>query len=121
MTKNKLITEAEFDELCRLVFFQLTPSDSEECDRETLTYAIYWQLCYLFEQPLDFGRKTESRTPTFRKNIQTVLNDRLSDSFDVLQIIDRNIAEQIIYKYKQNSILKETNLHKYFKIGNLCY
>ena len=96
MTKIKSITEVEFDAFCKFVYSRLPAvSGFEETDLEILNFAIYWQLCYVLDQPLDFGNELDSKIIVYRQNIQNILCNRVAYPFDILQIIDKNVLEKV--------------------------
>jgi hypothetical protein len=93
MLKDKLVSEKEFDELCRYVCHQLVKSKSEESDRETLYFAIYWQMCEIFKVPLKIIPGLNSNLKVFQQNLADLVNERKSEDFDVLEVVEKNINQ----------------------------
>src|SRR4051812_11680428 len=67
---KKTFSEEEFRDLCEYVCRQMTPSGSEEIDRETLYFAIYWKICDLTEEKLFTKCVAESKISDYRDKIR---------------------------------------------------
>ena len=110
MTKNESISKAAFRELCKYVCYQLVPSGSEELDRETLNFAIYWQICNIFAEQILLENNSCSKTITYQQRLQDLLNVRLTDPFDALQIVNMNIEESVSSQYKDQTVFLYSKL-----------
>ena len=116
MTKNRFITEAEFDELCKYVCCQLTPSGIEHLDVETLNFAIYWQICRIFEQRVEMDFAADSKIDGYRQNMQKVLCEWLMHPFDLLYIVDKNVFEKVSDWYQDKLAFNFENLQESFAV-----
>lgn len=104
MLKNETINKAEFYELCKYVCCQLIPSGSRELDRETLNFAIYWQVCHIFDEQVLFKDNSRSKITVYQRQLQDLLNVRVTDPFDILQIVDMNINESVSKHYENQPV-----------------
>ncbi len=103
MKKNESISRSEFCELCQYVCYQLKPSGSKELDKETLNFAIYWQVCNIFDEQIIFKNNTTSITMTYQRHLQDLLDARKIDPFDVLQIVNTNIDQIVAGCYENQT------------------
>ena len=99
MTKINFLTQPEVDEFCKYVCYQLQTSGSKKSDIETLYFAVYWQICCVLEQEVEVVAESDSKVNKFRQMIQTLTARLLDESYDILQVIDRNILECIDRHY----------------------
>lgn len=100
MIKDQTISQTEFNELCKYICCQITPSGSKTLDIEALNFAIYWQLCCLLDQKVIPDNFRHAKITGYRQSLQTLLNDYGANDFDALQIVDNNINEIIDSKYE---------------------
>lgn len=100
MIDDNLISQTEFNELCKYICCQITPSGSKTLDIETLNFAIYWQLCCLLDQKIRPDDFKHAKITSYRQNLQILLYDHGANDFDALQIVDHNINEIIDRKYE---------------------
>lgn len=103
VTKERSISAAEFDELCRFVCVQLKSSGSNDLNVDALSFAIYWQICRLFDQPLQTENAIASGAEGWQKKIQNLLDAQGTEKFDVSYIIDRHVDECITKMRKSNN------------------
>ena len=103
MIEIESINKDEFCELCKFVCCQLRPSGSQELDRETLNFAIYWQVCNIFDEKVLFKKNSYSKIMDCRQHLQDLLDFRITDSFNVLQIVDMNIDESVSRYYEKRT------------------
>lgn len=101
MINHTNISQTEFDELCKYICFQITPSGSKKLDIEALNFAIYWQLCCLLDQKVQPDNFNHAKITGYRQSLQLLLDDYGANNFDALQIIDSNINEIIDIKYER--------------------
>ena len=100
MPKNQ-ITKKELDELCQYVCSQISFTGSRDDDRETVYFALYWQLCVLFEQRVEINSYSgESKIKIFRQQMQNLLESQKEEISNFLQIIDGIITRILDKKYK---------------------
>jgi hypothetical protein len=103
--QNFLISKSAFNELCNYVCCQMQLSGSEQKDRETLNFAIYWQISILYEEQLQISVGFNSKIQFYQQLLQTRINEQGMESFDVSEIINRNITEAIHNQYPKTAIL----------------
>ena len=104
MIKNESINKAEFCELCKYVCCQLIPSGSRELDKETLNFAIYWQICNIFDERVLFRGNSHSKIMIYQQQLRDLLSVRITDPFDVLQIVEMIIDESVSTLYERQPV-----------------
>lgn len=103
MNKETLfISKPVFNELCKYVCYQIEPSGSEQLDRETLNFAIYWQICFILGEKLEIMPGISSKNLFYQQLLQSKIDNRAAESFSVSEIIDRNISELFEKQYPKN-------------------
>ncbi len=102
--RNETINKEEFYELCKYVCCQLIPSGSRDLDRETLNFAIYWQVCNIFDEQVLLKDNSRSKIMTYQQQLQDLLNVRVTDPFDILQIVEMNVDESVSKHYENQSV-----------------
>lgn len=111
--KTFFISKPAFNELCKYVCYQMQMSGSEQLDRETLNFAIYWQVCFLLNEQVEFVAELNSKTILYQQLLQDRIDSQMVESFDVSEIIDENISELFQKQYPKpdnfNNRLEETS------------
>lgn len=103
--ENLFISKPAFNELCKFICCQIQPSGSEQIDRETLNFAIYWQICVILGEQLEIISGINSKNHFYQQLLQNKIDNLVSDSFSVSEIIDRNIAELFEKNYSNSKDL----------------
>jgi hypothetical protein len=92
------MNNTDFNKICSHVCKQLKPSMVCELDRETLYFAIYWQLCSLFDQPLNPLGEMDPRKEAYRNRIHDLIRQHYAESFKALQMVDV-LIEMTLQRY----------------------
>lgn len=95
-TERKMLTKAEYERLCREVCASLKASASDEVDED----AYWWNICQRVYHRLDeeFGFMPIENVPrgdVYRRNIQQLVHNHQSESFDTLAIPSKYINEAL--------------------------
>lgn len=101
--KTFFISKPAFNELCKYVCFQIQPSGSEQIDREALNFAIYWQICCLLDEQVEFITGLASKTRFYQRLLQDTIDSQPIEPFDVSEIIDSNISEVFKIQYPKSN------------------
>ena len=120
--KTFFINKPAFNELCKYVCFQMQPSGSEQIDRETLNFAIYWQICFLLEEQVECINGSTSKSLFYQQLLQDTIDSQTIEPFDVSEIIERNISELFQNQYsKANNFSKQPQENSEGWIENFSY
>ena len=101
--KTFFISKPAFNELCKYICYQMQPSGSEQLDRETLNFAIYWQICVLLDEQVEFITGLNSKTVFYQQLLQNTIDSQIIESFDVSEVIERNISELFQEQYQKSN------------------
>ena len=96
MSEKNQISINELNELSQYVCHQVVPSGSEDLDRKTMYFGIYWQLCILFEREVE---QNNSSISAITDNLKNLFNDLSIEENISLNTIEKNINEIILEKY----------------------
>lgn len=110
MISNSFSSSA-FDELCKYVCSQLSPSGSEKTDREALYFAVYWQLCTIFDKQVIYPKFLETKIDTFEYCLFKLVNASSEECSSLLRILENNIEEKLKdqYPYDFNGLIHITD------------
>lgn len=103
--ENLFISKPVFNELCKYICCQIQLSGSEQVDRETLNFAIYWQICFILDEQLELIPGISSKNLYYQQLLQNKIDNLVSESFSVSEIIDRNISELFEKNYSNSKDL----------------
>lgn len=100
----------EIDKICKYVCEQLKITQSEESDRETLYFAVFWKMCDLMERKVLVAAANETKISAYRNGIDKLFREFSVESNDWLKIVDQNIEGFIsqIYSGQKLKDLKTT-------------
>ena len=93
MTKISDFSALEFNELCRFVCTQFRTTSVQEVDIETFSFAVYWQLCQIFDRKIKINNDSESCAQYWQEQIQILIDGISEEQFNVSMIINRIINE----------------------------
>lgn len=107
-----MFRQGAFDELCKYVCYQLVPSGIEELDREALNFAIYWQICDIFNHQVKTFFENQFSFNNYRERLQKLIDSNVTEKYNASEIIDHNISNQLAQFYVKEDCVKSKKLKK---------
>lgn len=84
------ITESDFEELCRFICFQINLSSSKHLDKETLSFALFWQISVILELKIDLSGIENLENTHYPILLQTLI-----DKFSIRSFVSSIIVEKV--------------------------